>query len=59
MFYRAIHKAAGLIVSSRSMTLPDTFPVNILSREWDWWLVNGSLRLFQPSAEHWTAALRC
>ena len=58
MFYSAIHKAAGLMVPRRSMTLPDTFPENILSCEWGWWLER-SLRLFQPSAERWTAALRC
>ena len=33
MFYSAIHKAAGRMVPDRSMTLPGTFPENILSRE--------------------------
>ena len=33
-----IHKAAGLTVPGRSMTLPGTIPENLLSCEWGQWL---------------------
>ena len=34
--YSAIHKAAGLMVPSDSMTLPRTIPENLLGCEWGW-----------------------
>ena len=54
--YSAIHKAAGLMVPSHSMTLPGPISENILSREWGRWL-EWSLRPFQLPTERWTAAL--
>ena len=48
--YSAIHKAAGLMVPSHSMTLPGTISENLLHHEWGWQL-EWSLRSFQPLAE--------
>ena len=34
----AIHKATGLTVPGHSMTLPGTFPENLLTHVWGQWL---------------------